>query len=70
MKAAPKNAHGKDASDEKNLKSTRRRLSVMSDNKLIEGLDAVNLDSSAVSEPDSVSFILSCFFMLFRNNLL
>ena len=26
------------------LKQTRRRLSVMSDNKLIEGMDGVNLD--------------------------
>ena len=57
MKASPKIAHGKDATDEKNLKSTRRRLSVISDNKLIEGLDAVTLDSNAMTESDSVSLI-------------
>jgi len=28
------------------LKQTRRRLSVMSDNKLIEGIDGVNLEES------------------------
>lgn len=33
------------ASKSKNLKQTRRRLSVMSDNTLIEGMDGVNLDA-------------------------
>jgi hypothetical protein len=31
-------------SEEKDIKQTRRRLSVMSDNKLVEGFDSVNLD--------------------------
>lgn len=35
----------KTADDAKNLKQTRRRLSVMSDNKLIEGMDGVNLET-------------------------
>lgn len=35
----------KKADDAKNLKQTRRRLSVMSDNKLIEGIDGVNLET-------------------------
>eukprot|EP00178_Gracilaria_changii_P011928 TRINITY_DN33636_c0_g1_i1.p1 TRINITY_DN33636_c0_g1~~TRINITY_DN33636_c0_g1_i1.p1 ORF type:complete len:104 (-),score=24.60 TRINITY_DN33636_c0_g1_i1:30-341(-) len=35
---------------DKNLKQTRRRLSVMSDNKLIEGMDSVNLDEKAEAE--------------------
>ncbi len=30
--------------DSSSLKQTRRRLSVMSDNKLVEGIDAVTLD--------------------------
>ncbi len=30
--------------DEKDIKQARRRLSVMSDNKLVEGFDSVNLD--------------------------
>lgn len=39
--SAPK---GGNASDEKDFKQTRRRLSVMSDNKLVEGFEsAVNL---------------------------
>jgi len=33
--------------DSKSLKQTRRRLSVMSDNKLIEGMDGVNLDPAS-----------------------
>eukprot|EP00607_Mallomonas_marina_P004189 CAMPEP_0182428164 /NCGR_PEP_ID=MMETSP1167-20130531/21073_1 /TAXON_ID=2988 /ORGANISM="Mallomonas Sp, Strain CCMP3275" /LENGTH=385 /DNA_ID=CAMNT_0024610867 /DNA_START=126 /DNA_END=1283 /DNA_ORIENTATION=+ len=55
-KAAPSSsAGGKDASDAKNLKQTRRRLSVISDNKLIEGMDAVNLDNGqAEAEPIAV----------------
>ncbi len=32
--------------DSADLKQTRRRLSVMSDNKLVEGLDNVNLNGS------------------------
>jgi len=43
-KPAASMAAKQDADDAKNLKQTRRRLSVMSDNKLIEGMDAVNLD--------------------------
>eukprot|EP01041_Mallomonas_annulata_P008978 gene8978-18578_t len=50
-KAAINPNAAKDAADGKNLKQTRRRLSVMSDNKLIEGMDAVNLDG-AVPEPE------------------
>lgn len=30
--------------DEKDVNQIRRRLSVMSDNKLVEGFDSVNLD--------------------------
>ena len=56
--AAKPFVHGhKDGSDEKNLKQTRRRLSVMSDNKLIEGMDAVNLDTQVV-DPDPVCSLL------------
>jgi hypothetical protein len=36
--ASPKGA------EEKDIKQARRRLSVMSDNKLVEGFDSVNLD--------------------------
>ena len=36
--------------DSKSLKQTRRRLSVMSDNKLIEGMDSVNLDEKEAAE--------------------
>jgi hypothetical protein len=32
------------AGEEKDIKQARRRLSVMSDNKLVEGFDSVNLD--------------------------
>jgi hypothetical protein len=32
-------------SEEKDIKQARRRLSVMSDNKLVEGFDSVNLDA-------------------------
>lgn len=42
---------GAKADDAKSLKQTRRRLSVMSDNKLIEGMDNVNLDEKEVAEP-------------------
>jgi hypothetical protein len=46
---------GAKADDAKNLKQTRRRLSVMSDNKLIEGMDNVNLDEKdAVPEVNSL----------------
>lgn len=41
---------GAKADDAKSLKQTRRRLSVMSDNKLIEGMDNVNLDEKEVAE--------------------
>ncbi len=38
--------------EEKDIKQARRRLSVMSDNKLVEGFaDAVNLDDEEVSAP-------------------
>lgn len=39
----------KDGSDDKDIKQARRRLSVMSDNKLVEGFDSVNLDDEEVS---------------------
>lgn len=42
--SASKGSGAKNTDDAKNLKQTRRRLSVMSDNKLIEGMDNVNLD--------------------------
>jgi hypothetical protein len=44
MSASKGTAPGAKADDAKNLKQTRRRLSVMSDNKLIEGMDNVNLE--------------------------
>lgn len=44
MSASKGTGAGAKADDAKNLKQTRRRLSVMSDNKLIEGMDNVNLD--------------------------
>ena len=51
-KSAGKSAGSKsDSSDAKNLKQTRRRLSVMSDNKLIEGIDGVSLENEA-QEPE------------------
>ena len=42
--------------DSKSLKQTRRRLSVMSDNKLIEGMDSVNLDEKEAAEVRSIYF--------------
>ena len=50
MSASKTNAE-KDAAD---LKQTRRRLSVMSDNKLIEGLDNVAIGTA--EEESTVSF--------------
>lgn len=41
------------AKDPKDLKQARRRLSVMSDNKLIEGMDGVNLDTATEAAPES-----------------
>jgi len=52
--------------DGKSLKQTRRRLSVMSDNKLIEGMDSVNLDGKetetvAAAAPSSGGFIVNSY---------
>lgn len=50
---------GAKADDAKNLKQTRRRLSVMSDNKLIEGMDNVNLEEKeAAAAQEVVSSLL------------
>ena len=43
---APKGSSPK-PTDAKTLNATRRRLSVMSDNTLVEGMDAVAIDASA-----------------------
>ena len=43
---APKGASPKPA-DTKTLNATRRRLSVLSDNKLVEGMDSVSIDAGA-----------------------
>lgn len=50
--AAPKSSEVKSDAD---LKTTRRRLSVMSDNTLIEGMDAVNLDSDVKEQHSTPS---------------
>lgn len=52
--------------DGSDIKQARRRLSVMSDNKLIEGIDSVNLDaeeenSTAPSAPASGGFIVNSY---------
>ena len=37
------------------LNHTRRRLSVLSDNKLVDGVDSLNLDSKLESQPTETS---------------
>jgi hypothetical protein len=48
----------KPASDAKTLNATRRRLSVMSDNKLVEGMDSVAIDAADEEAEVSLCFIL------------
>lgn len=49
--------------EEKDIKQARRRLSVMSDNKLVEGFaDAVNLDDEEVCDLVSVHAVLFSIF--------
>eukprot|EP01038_Epipyxis_sp_PR26KG_P004745 gene4745-6656_t len=51
MSSSATSAQSKDGgSAEKDIKQTRRRLSVMSDNKLVEGFDSVNLEDEAETE--------------------
>jgi len=53
-----------ESSEAKALKQTRRRLSVMSDNKLIEGMDAVNLEPPPEEEEGAVpptNFIVNSY---------
>lgn len=46
--------------DAKTLNATRRRLSVMSDNKLVEGMDAVAID--AADDAAEVCVFFKMFF--------
>lgn len=43
------------------IKQTRRRLSVMSDNKLVEGFDSVNLDAGEEEVCSTNVSHTSCF---------
>lgn len=62
-KSSGKSAGSKsDSADAKNLKQTRRRLSVMSDNKLIEGIDGVSLDNE-VQEPETAAPSVGTFII-------
>ena len=49
--------------DDKDIKQARRRLSVMSDNKLVEGFDSVNLDAGEeeVVATNSNGFIVNSY---------
>jgi hypothetical protein len=51
--------------EQDDIKQARRRLSVMSDNKLVEGFDGVNLDGegedTAVAVPQSSGFIVNSY---------
>lgn len=50
------------AGEEKDIKQARRRLSVMSDNKLVEGFaDSVNLDDDEVVAAGSSGFIINSY---------
>ena len=55
--------------NETDLKQTRRRLSVMSDNKLVEGLGDVNLNDKEESSTEVIfrfAIPLYCLFSLFE----
>ena len=49
--------------DKKSLKQARRRLSVMSDNNLIEGLDKVNLDAKEEEKTQTTTDTSSGFII-------
>jgi len=61
MSASPKGS--KETGDEKDIKLARRRLSVMSDNKLVEGFDSVNLDGDeeVVAGASQNGFIINSY---------
>lgn len=54
-KVTGKSASSPAPADGKTLNATRRRLSVMSDNKLVEGMDNVNIDGKEESGGVEVS---------------